>query len=309
MGSLLHVRRTLAGFLALAAVIVVLFGVIALVALQPRDGLAWVNVPQLGPDLGLDAGLRTKPLKETVVADAARDRAIEGQGSLSLTAVMSAAPKGGALTALGPTARPVSQPATTPAAVPDPTPTPVPTPAPTPSPAPTPAPTPTPIPTPAPTPAPTPTPRPTPTPAPTPTPTPAPTPTPTPTPRPTPTPAPTPTPRRFAILTDGELVGTLPADPRRACDTVTVTAVGWFTTNGVGGTVTYAWIRTDVNGNRWVIAEPSITIAPGDSSLHAVRSDSWTPQAPGSEQLVFYTPTAPAVAPRSFTCVGNNRGG
>jgi hypothetical protein len=90
---------------------------------------------------------------------------------------------------------------------------------------------------------------------------------------------------------------------------VTVTAVGWFTTNGVGGTVTYAWIRTDVNGNRWVIAEPSITIAPGDSSLHAVRSDSWTPQAPGSEQLVFYTPTAPAVAPRSFTCVGNNRGG
>ena len=67
MGTGLHVRRTLAGFFGLAAVIVVLFGVIALVALQPRDGLAWVNIPQLGPDLGLDAGLRSKPLKDTSV--------------------------------------------------------------------------------------------------------------------------------------------------------------------------------------------------------------------------------------------------
>src|SRR3981081_4331130 len=103
MGTGLHVRRPLAGFFGLAAVIVVLFGVIALVALQPRDGLAWVNVPQLGPDLGLDAGLRTKPLKETVVADAARDRGIEGQGSLSVTAILNVAPKSDPLTALGPT--------------------------------------------------------------------------------------------------------------------------------------------------------------------------------------------------------------
>ena len=88
------VRRTLAGFLGLAAVIVVLFGLMALVALQPREGLAWVHIPQLGPDLGLDAGLHTKPLKQTVVADAMRDRAIEGQGSLSVTAVMVAPPKG-----------------------------------------------------------------------------------------------------------------------------------------------------------------------------------------------------------------------
>src|SRR6202158_3469039 len=116
MGTQFHARRTLAGFFGLAAVIVVLFGVIALVALQPRDGLAWVNVPQLGPDLGLDAGLRTKPLKETVVADAARDRAIEGQGSLSVTAVMSAAPKGDPLTALAPTNRPVALAPTAPAA-------------------------------------------------------------------------------------------------------------------------------------------------------------------------------------------------
>src|SRR6202165_978012 len=101
MGTGLHVRRTLAGFFGLAAVVVVLFGVIALVALQPREGLAWVNVPQLGPDLGLDAGLQTKPLKQTVVADAVRDRGIDGQGSLTVTAVLTA-PKGDPLTALGP---------------------------------------------------------------------------------------------------------------------------------------------------------------------------------------------------------------
>src|SRR3984893_2151146 len=142
MGPYFHARRTLAGFLGLAAVIVVLFGVIALVALQPRDGLAWVNIPQLGPDLGLDAGLHTKPLKETVVADALRDLTLEGQGSLSVTAILS--PVSNPITAMGPTARPVSQPSPSPAAVTDPTPMPTPTPAPTPvpTPAPTPAPTP-----------------------------------------------------------------------------------------------------------------------------------------------------------------------
>jgi hypothetical protein len=89
-----------------------------------------------------------------------------------------------------------------------------------------------------------------------------------------------------------------------------VTTIGWFTTNGVGGTVTYAWIRTDSQGNRWVIAEPSITIAPGDKSLHAVRTDNWVgPQAPGSVQLVFTSPAAPAVAPRPFTCGASNQGG
>src|ERR1700730_1354110 len=121
MGPYFHARRTLAGFLGLAAVIVVLFGVIALVALQPRDGLAWGNIPQLGPDLGLDAGLQTKPLKQTVVAGAVRDRGIDGQGSLSVTAVL-AAPKGDPLTALGPTTRPVIQPTVIPDATPAPTP-------------------------------------------------------------------------------------------------------------------------------------------------------------------------------------------
>src|SRR6202165_908434 len=130
MGTRFHARRTLAGFFGLSAVIVVLFGVIALVALQPRDGLAWVSIPQLGPDLGLDAGLHTKPLKGTVVADAVRDRGIEGEASLSVTAVM-AAPRGDPLTAMGPTARPVL----IVPVVPDPTsaPTPAPTAAPTPA--------------------------------------------------------------------------------------------------------------------------------------------------------------------------------
>jgi hypothetical protein len=86
-----------------------------------------------------------------------------------------------------------------------------------------------------------------------------------------------------------------------------VTTFGWFTTNGVGGTVRYAWIRTDTQGNRWVIAEPSITIAPGDKSPHGVQTDTWVgPQAPGSVQLVFYGPAAPAVAPRSFSCAKVN---
>src|SRR3984893_8169705 len=125
MGPYFHARRTLAGFLGLAAVIVVLFGVIALVALQPRDGLAWLNLPHLGPDLGLDAGLHTKPLKETVVADALRDLTLEGQGSLSVTAILS--PVSNPITAMGPTARPVSQPTPAPTVAPDPTANPAPT--------------------------------------------------------------------------------------------------------------------------------------------------------------------------------------
>jgi hypothetical protein len=133
-----------------------------------------------------------------------------------------------------------------------------------------------------------------------------PTPAPTPDPTPAPTPKPTPAPA-FAIVNDGELLAARPADTTRDCDTITVTTVGWFTTNGVGGTVTYAWIRTDNQGSRWVIAEPSMTIAPGDRSVHVVQTDNWVaPQAPGSVQLVFYAPGAPAVAPRSFSCVTVN---
>jgi hypothetical protein len=52
-----------------------------------------------------------------------------------------------------------------------------------------------------------------------------------------------------------------------------------------------------------------LTIAPGDTSLHAVQPDRWTPQAPGSVQLVFYSPAAPTVAPQSFTCTTSNNQG
>jgi hypothetical protein len=108
-------------------------------------------------------------------------------------------------------------------------------------------------------------------------------------------------------VSDGETVAARPSDPRRDCNAITVTASGWFTTNGSGGTVTYAWIRTDTEGNRWVIPEPSLTIARGDTSRHAVQPDIWTPQSPGSDQLVFYSPTAPAVAAQSFACVAGNQ--
>jgi hypothetical protein len=86
-----------------------------------------------------------------------------------------------------------------------------------------------------------------------------------------------------------------------------VAASGWFSTNGAGGTVSYAWIRTDTQGNRWVIPEPSLTIARGDTSVHTVQADNWTPQSPGSEQLVFYSPAAPVLAPKSFSCVASNQ--
>jgi hypothetical protein len=82
-----------------------------------------------------------------------------------------------------------------------------------------------------------------------------------------------------------------------------VTASGWFFTNGAGGTVSYEWIRTDSSGMRTVIAEPPITIAAGDRSLHLVKSDQWTPAHSGSEQLLFLSP-AYTVPARSWSCVG-----
>src|SRR6202795_2032903 len=201
--------RTLAAFFGVAFGVAVLFALVALVALQPRDRLAWVQVPDLAADLRVDTGLQTKPLKESVVAAVLQDQALDGAstGGLALAPALAGSPQSPTVALnLSPTARPVTtpDPNAPPAPTPDPgiapTPTPAPVPdpgiapTPTPIPVPTPAPTPTPTPTPssAPTPTPTPTPRPTPTPSPSPTP--APTPTPTPRPTPTPTPSPTPAP-------------------------------------------------------------------------------------------------------------------
>jgi len=84
------------------------------------------------------------------------------------------------------------------------------------------------------------------------------------------------------------------------CKLDTITANGSFRTNGVGGTVTYHWIRTDSNGS---IAQPSqsIVVAVGDTAAHSVATDQWIPASNGSEQLVFTTPGF-AVAPQSYTC-------
>src|SRR6202030_3004301 len=206
--------RTLAAFFGVAFGVAVLFALVALVALQPRDRLAWVQVPDLAADLRVDTGLQTKTLKESVVAAVLQDQALDGAstGGLALAPALAGSPQSPTVALnLSPSARPVTtpDPNAPPAPTPDPgiapTPTPTPTPIPVPTPAPTPTPTPTPssAPTPTPTPTPTLTPRPTPThtPTPSPSPTPAPTrtptpsPTPTPTPSPTPVPAPTPTPR------------------------------------------------------------------------------------------------------------------
>src|SRR3989442_1452128 len=61
MGATSNPRRALAGYLTVAAGIALLFGVVALAALRPADGLAWVRLPQLGADFGLDPGLGACP--------------------------------------------------------------------------------------------------------------------------------------------------------------------------------------------------------------------------------------------------------
>ncbi|HXN03233.1 MAG TPA: hypothetical protein VN895_00235 [Candidatus Acidoferrum sp.] len=80
-------------------------------------------------------------------------------------------------------------------------------------------------------------------------------------------------------------------------------ASGSFTTNGVGGSVSYEWVRIDGQGSPTVIPEAPIQVAPGDRSVHAVASDSFTPAHSGSDQLVFLSP-AYSVPAQSWNCVG-----
>src|SRR6266513_1689341 len=128
MGAHSNGGRALAGFFGLVVLVVVLFGLVALVALRPTDGLAWVQVPDLSADLRLDAGLQTKPLKNTVLLEALQDRALEGNAVEALAV----APVNPVVAVIVP---PSQRPVTTPA--PTPTPAATPTPAPTPSPSPT----------------------------------------------------------------------------------------------------------------------------------------------------------------------------
>lgn len=103
----------------------------------------------------------------------------------------------------------------------------------------------------------------------------------------------------FAITSDSASISSLAAD-NDACGVVT-TASGSFTTNGVGGTVRYEWIRRDSTGTH-TVARPAITIAPGDTSAHSVLPDVWAPESSGTEQLVFLSPSAPPLAPKAWHC-------
>jgi outer membrane biosynthesis protein TonB len=278
MGAQSYGRRTL-GFFGLAFGVLALFGLVALVALRPSDGFAWVQVPDLTADLRLDAGLQTKPLKDTVVAEALHDSGLDGSSGQALAlppALAVAPPPAVVAVSIPPSSRPVSTPAATP--------TPQPTAAPTPLPTPTPAPTSTPSPTSGPTP----------------------TPTPSPTPTPAPTPAPTPT-ARFAITSARESVTKSAKNGNKGnqgrCSQTTVTATGSFTTNGVGGWVFYAWVRIDSLGNKTTVPESPIRIPAGDTSSHTVATDSFTPQHSGTDQLVFFSPAYSATA-QSWSCLG-----
>src|SRR5207245_2278747 len=127
--------------------VALLFALVAMVALRPRDGLAWVRVPDLGADLRVDAGLQTKPLKETVVAAVLQDRALEGTtgGGLAVAPALAVTQQPAVAINTSPAARPVTTPAPSQPGPPDPGPAPTPTstaaPTPTPTPTSTPAPT------------------------------------------------------------------------------------------------------------------------------------------------------------------------
>src|SRR6266566_2565702 len=249
MGAPSKSWRALAGFLGVAAGVALLFTLVAMVALRPKDGLAWISVPDLGADLRVDAGLQTKPLKDTVVAAVLQDRALEGTtaSGLSVAPALAVTPKPAVAINTSPAARPVTTPAPS---QPGPTATPDPGPGPT----------------------------------------------------PTPTAAPTPKPQ-FAIRWAGELVTKSKNGNGARCAQSTVTAVGGFTTNGVGGTVSYQWVRVDNQGNRTNGPSGTIQVAAGDSNLHQVTSDIFTPVHSGSDQLVFLSP-AYSVPAQSWNCVG-----
>lgn len=89
----------------------------------------------------------------------------------------------------------------------------------------------------------------------------------------------------------------------KKCSQITVTASGGFTTNGIGGTVYYGWLRVDSRGNRQFIPEAPIQVAAGDTAFHAVVSDTFTPTHSGSDQLVFISPFY-SVSAQSWSCVG-----
>src|SRR5207302_9834238 len=129
MGAPSNSWRALASFLGVAVGVALLFAVVAMVALRPKEGLAWVRVPDLSADLRVDAALQTNPLKDTVVAAVLQHLTLDGTMSAGLAvapALVVAPPPAVALNT-SPPARPVAPtdpappaPAATPLATPDP---------------------------------------------------------------------------------------------------------------------------------------------------------------------------------------------
>src|SRR5205085_5814893 len=132
--------KKLAGFTGVGLALLAVFGLVALAALRPLDGYAWVTVPPLAPDYRLDAGLTIQPVSDRVVAEAVKDQAILGPADSSQVPVVppiltAAAPPAPTMAATpGKRPAPAAQPTPRPSA----TAAPVATPAPTPSPSPTP---------------------------------------------------------------------------------------------------------------------------------------------------------------------------
>ena len=83
---------------------------------------------------------------------------------------------------------------------------------------------------------------------------------------------------------------------------MTVTAAGSFATNGVGGQVSYQWIRVDKNGQQTTVAEPPISVQPGDTGVQQVVPYSFNPSQQGRVQLVFLSPSAPSVPAQRWAC-------
>ena len=112
MGAHSNGRRALAAFFGLSVGVVMLFGLVALVALRPVDSLAWVQVPDLAADLRLDAGLQTKPLKNAVVAEALRDQARDGitAGTLAVPPTLALVAPPAVAMRVPPATRPVTPP-------------------------------------------------------------------------------------------------------------------------------------------------------------------------------------------------------
>ena len=103
-------------------------------------------------------------------------------------------------------------------------------------------------------------------------------------------------------MTASENVTWKPRNNGDPCHLGTTTATGQFTTNGVGGVVKYQWIRQDSSGT-WPQPIQTVTIAVGDKSVHAVVTDTFSPQSSGTDKLVFLQPGSPTVTgTNSWTC-------